>query len=98
MIVIEAVIVSLLGAALGIAIGILFGWAMQQALADLGFSVFAVPYGLLGVFAVIAALLGMVAAIAPAIRASRIRCWRRSRTSEEGGRGTPPIRWPACLD
>ena len=73
MIVIEAVIVSLLGAVLGIAIGILFGWAMQQALADLGFSVFAVPYGLLVVFAVIAALLGMVAAIAPAIRASRIK-------------------------
>ena len=46
---------------------------MQQALADLGFSVFAVPYGLLVVFAVIAALLGMVAAIAPAIRASRIK-------------------------
>ena len=73
MIVIEAVIVSLLGAVLGIVIGILFGWAMQQALADLGFSVFAVPYGLLVVFAVIAALLGMVAAIAPAIRASRIK-------------------------
>jgi putative ABC transport system permease protein len=73
MIVIEAVIVSLLGAVLGIAIGILFGWAMQQALADLGFSVFAIPYGLLVVFAVIAALLGMVAAIAPAIRASRIK-------------------------
>ncbi|HEX5937100.1 MAG TPA: FtsX-like permease family protein, partial [Actinomycetota bacterium] len=73
MIVIEAVIVSLLGAALGIAIGILFGWAMQQALADLGFSVLAIPYGLLVVFAVIAALLGMVAAIAPAVRASRIQ-------------------------
>jgi putative ABC transport system permease protein len=73
MIVIEAVIVSLLGAVLGIVIGILFGWAMQQALADLGFSVFAVPYGLLVVFAVIAALLGMVAAIAPAVRASRIK-------------------------
>ena len=56
---------------LGIAIGILFGWAMQQALADLGLRVRR-PYGLLVVFAVIAALLGMVAAIAPAIRASRI--------------------------
>jgi putative ABC transport system permease protein len=46
---------------------------MQQALADLGFSVFAIPYGLLVVFAVIAALLGIVAAIAHAIRASRIK-------------------------
>ncbi|HZB01124.1 MAG TPA: FtsX-like permease family protein [Actinomycetota bacterium] len=73
MIVIEAVIVSLLGALLGIAIGILFGWAMQLALADLGVSAFAVPWGLLVVFAIVAALLGLVASIAPAIRASRIR-------------------------
>jgi putative ABC transport system permease protein len=73
MIVIEAVIVSLLGAVLGIAIGILFGWAMQQALADLGVSHFSVPWGLLVVFAVLAALLGLVASIAPAIRASRIK-------------------------
>ena len=73
MIVTEAVIVSLLGAVLGIAIGLLFGWAMQQALADLGVSRLAVPWGLLATFAVIAALLGLVASIAPAIRASRIK-------------------------
>jgi putative ABC transport system permease protein len=73
MIVIEAIIVSLLGAALGIAIGILFGWAMQQALADLGFSRFAVPIWLLAGCAVIAAFLGLLASIAPAIRASRIQ-------------------------
>jgi putative ABC transport system permease protein len=73
MIVVEAVIVSLLGAVLGIAIGILFGWAMQQALADLGVSAFAVPWGLLVAFAVVAALLGLVASIAPAVRASRIK-------------------------
>jgi putative ABC transport system permease protein len=72
MIVIEAVIVSLLGAALGIAIGILFGWAMQQALADLGFSTFAVPVWLLAGSAVVAAFLGLLASIVPAIRASRI--------------------------
>jgi putative ABC transport system permease protein len=73
MIVIEAVIVSLLGAVLGIAIGILFGWAMQQALADLGVSSFAVPWDLLVVFAIVAAILGLIASIAPAIRASRIK-------------------------
>jgi putative ABC transport system permease protein len=73
MIVIEAVIVSLLGAALGIAIGILFGWAMQLALSDLGVSTFAVPWGLLVVFAVVAAILGLLASIAPAVRASRIK-------------------------
>lgn len=72
MIVVEAVIVSLLGAVLGIAIGILFGWAMQQALADLGVEVFAVPWGLLAGFAVVAALLGLIASIVPAVRASRI--------------------------
>ena len=73
MIVIEAVIVSLLGAVLGIVIGLLFGWAMQQALSDLGVSRLAIPWGLLVVFALIAALLGLVASIAPAIRASRIK-------------------------
>jgi putative ABC transport system permease protein len=73
MIVVEAVIVSLLGAVLGIAIGILFGWAMQQALADLGVSAFAVPWGLLVVFAVVAGVLGLFASIAPAVRASRIK-------------------------
>jgi putative ABC transport system permease protein len=73
MIVVEAVIVSLLGAVLGIAIGILFGWAMQQALADLGVEVFAVPWGLLAGFAVVAAALGLIASIAPAVRASRIQ-------------------------
>jgi putative ABC transport system permease protein len=73
MIVIEAIIVSLLGAVLGIAIGILFGWAMQQALADLGFSRFAVPVSLLAGCAIVAAFLGLLASIAPAIRASRIQ-------------------------
>ncbi len=73
MIVVEAVIVSLIGAVLGIAIGVLFGWAMQQALADLGVSRFAVPAGMLVAFAVVAAILGLVASIVPAVRASRIR-------------------------
>ncbi|MDQ4108573.1 MAG: FtsX-like permease family protein, partial [Actinomycetota bacterium] len=72
MVVIEAVIVSLLGATLGIAIGIVFGWAMQQALADLGVSHLTIPVGMLVGFAVVAALLGLLASIAPAIRASRI--------------------------
>jgi putative ABC transport system permease protein len=72
MVVIEAVIVSLLGATLGIAIGIVFGWAMQQALADLGVSHLTIPTGMLAAFAVVAAVLGLIASIAPAIRASRI--------------------------
>jgi putative ABC transport system permease protein len=72
MIVIEAVIVSLLGAVLGIGIGILFGWAMQQALADLGVSHLTIPTGMLAGFAVVAAVLGLLASIGPAIRASRI--------------------------
>ncbi|MGH2680920.1 MAG: ABC transporter permease [Actinomycetota bacterium] len=72
MIVIEAVIVSLLGALLGIGIGIVFGWAMQQALADLGVSHLTIPAGMLVGFAVVAAVLGLLASIGPAIRASRI--------------------------
>jgi putative ABC transport system permease protein len=72
MIVIEAVIVSLLGAALGIGIGIVFGWAMQQALADLGVSHLTIPTAMLAGFALVAAVLGLLASIGPAIRASRI--------------------------
>ena len=67
------VVLAVASMAGGIVIGLLFGWAMQQALSDLGVSRLAIPWGLLVVFAVIAALLGLVASIAPAIRASRIK-------------------------
>ena len=73
MIVLEAVIVSLLGAVLGIAIGLLFGWAMQLALSDLGVSRLRRAVGPPGRVRGGRGLLGLFASIAPAIRASRIK-------------------------
>jgi putative ABC transport system permease protein len=72
MIRVEAVIVALLGAILGLVVGILFGWALQQALSDLGIDRFAVPVGQLIVMLIAAALIGVVAAIWPARRAAKL--------------------------
>jgi putative ABC transport system permease protein len=69
---VEAVIVAVLGAILGLAIGILFGWAMQQALASVGFERFAIPTGQLIGMLIAAALLGVVAAILPARSAAQL--------------------------
>jgi putative ABC transport system permease protein len=69
---VEAVIIAILGAILGLGIGILFGWAMQQALADVGFERFAIPTGQLIAMLIAAGLLGVVAAILPAWRASKL--------------------------
>jgi putative ABC transport system permease protein len=72
MIRVEAVIIAVLGAVLGLAIGILFGWAMQQALKDLGINTLTIPVGQLVAMLVVAALLGVVAAIYPARRAAKL--------------------------
>ena len=40
----EASIVSVFGALMGIGLGIFFGWALIRALADIGFSVFVIPW------------------------------------------------------
>ena len=42
---VEAVIIAVFGAVLGLAIGIVFGWALQQALSDLGVTQLAIPVG-----------------------------------------------------
>jgi putative ABC transport system permease protein len=68
----EAVIVAVLGAVLGLVVGILFGWAMQQALSDVGIDRLAVPGGQLVFFLIAAGLLGVVAAIWPARRAAKL--------------------------
>ena len=72
MIRVEAVIIAVLGAVLGLAIGILFGWAMQQALKDLGINTLTIPVGQLVAMLIVAALLGVVAAIWPARRAAKL--------------------------
>jgi putative ABC transport system permease protein len=72
MIRVEAVIIAVLGAVLGLAIGILFGWAMQQALKDVGVSSLTIPVGQLAVMLIVAAFLGVIAAIWPARRAAKL--------------------------
>ena len=69
---VEAVIIAVLGAVLGLAIGILFGWAMVQALKDLGISTLKITVGQLVAMLIVAALLGVVAAIWPARRAAKL--------------------------
>ena len=68
----EAVIIAVFGAVLGIAIGILFGWALQQALADQGITELKIPVGQLLVYLVFAGLAGVLAAIWPARRAAKL--------------------------
>jgi putative ABC transport system permease protein len=69
---VEAVIIAVLGAVLGLAVGILFGWALQQALSDLGIDRLTIPVGQLIIMLVVAALIGVVAAIWPARRAAKL--------------------------
>ena len=72
MIRVEAVIIAVLGAVLGLAIGILFGWAMVQALKDVGIDRLTIPVGELIFMLIVAGLLGVVAAIWPARRAAKL--------------------------
>jgi putative ABC transport system permease protein len=68
----EAVIIAVLGAMLGLVLGIFFGWAMSRALANQGFSEFAIPASQLVLYVVAAAVAGIVAAILPGRRAARV--------------------------
>jgi putative ABC transport system permease protein len=72
MIRVEAVIIAVLGALLGLVVGILFGWAMQQALSDVGIDRLAIPVGQLVFMLIVAALIGVLAAIFPARRAAKL--------------------------
>ena len=67
----EAVIIAIFGASLGILIGILFGWALQQALANQGVTQLKIPVGQLVFYLVFAGLIGVLAAIGPARRAAK---------------------------
>jgi putative ABC transport system permease protein len=68
----ESVIIALFGTLLGLAIGLFFGWALVQALRDLGFGRLTVPVGQLAVVVVVAALAGVLAAWLPGRRAARL--------------------------
>ncbi|MDN3243599.1 ABC transporter permease [Glycomyces tritici] len=71
MVIVESVTIALFGAILGIAVGLGLGWALQNALADSGVDVFAVPVGLIAGYLAAAVLVGLLAAIAPAARAAK---------------------------
>src|SRR5690606_5384376 len=68
----EAVTVALFGAASGVALGLFLGWAMVEALAEEGFTSFAVPTGSLAIVLAVGALVGVLAAVRPARRAARL--------------------------
>ncbi|CNF79433.1 ABC transporter [Mycobacterium tuberculosis] len=72
MIRLESIMIAVFGAVLGMGIGVAFGAALQNALADQGLGVLAVPYGTLGVYLVVAAVIGVLAALWPAWRAGRM--------------------------
>ncbi|MCP9977077.1 ABC transporter permease [Actinomadura madurae] len=59
----ESIMIAVFGAALGMGIGVAFGAALQNALADQGLGVLAVPYGTLLVYLVVAAVIGVLAAL-----------------------------------
>ncbi|MER7546864.1 ABC transporter permease [Spirillospora sp. NPDC127506] len=72
MIRLESIMIAVFGAVLGMGIGVAFGAALQNALADQGLGVLAVPYGTLLVYLAVAAVIGVLAALWPAWRAGRM--------------------------
>ncbi|MGH2556603.1 MAG: FtsX-like permease family protein, partial [Actinomycetota bacterium] len=68
----ESVIIAVFGALLGTAVGVFFGWAMVQALKDVGISVLAIPGGQLVLYILLAGLAGVLAGIMPARRAAKL--------------------------
>jgi putative ABC transport system permease protein len=71
MVIVESVTIALFGAVLGVTVGLGLGWALQNALADSGVDVFAVPTTLIAGYLGAAVLVGLLAAIAPAARAAK---------------------------
>ncbi|MFI0374466.1 ABC transporter permease [Actinomadura sp. 1N219] len=72
MIRLESIMIAVFGAVLGMGIGVAFGAALQNALAEDGLGVLAIPYGTLAVYLVVAAVIGVLAALWPAWRAGRM--------------------------
>jgi putative ABC transport system permease protein len=76
MITVEAIVISVFGAALGLAVGTGLGAAVVRALRDEGITVLALPWEQMATYLGLAALVGVVAAVLPAIRAARINVLR----------------------
>lgn len=72
MVVLEAVLISLFGAALGIALGVAYGALLQKVLEPQGITDLAVPVGQIGWFLALAVAGGFLAALWPAASAARL--------------------------
>jgi len=72
MVVLEAVMISLYGAALGVALGLVYGALLQKVLEPQGVTVLAIPGGQIGWFLALSVVGGLVAALWPAFTASRL--------------------------
>lgn len=73
MIRLEAVVISLFGAALGVVIGIFLAWAVGSTLAEAmpGYALI-LPWDRIGIFLLLAAVVGVLAAMWPARSAARL--------------------------
>lgn len=68
----EAVIIAVFGGLVGVLVGLGFARAVVAALAEQGFTEFAIPAMEIGVWLLAAAFAGIIAAVLPAWRASRL--------------------------
>ncbi|MDA8434510.1 MAG: ABC transporter permease [Actinomycetales bacterium] len=72
MVVLEAVLISVFGAALGVVLGLVYGALLQKVLEPQGVTVLAIPTAQIGWFLGLSVVGGMVAALWPAFTASRL--------------------------
>ena len=72
MVVLEAVLISVFGAALGVALGLVYGALLQKVLEPQGVTVLAIPTAQIGWFLALSVVGGMLAALWPAFTASRL--------------------------
>ncbi|MGD9956516.1 MAG: ABC transporter permease [Candidatus Nanopelagicales bacterium] len=72
MVVLEAVMISVFGAALGVVLGVVYGSLLQKVLEPQGITQLAIPGGQIGWFLALAVVGGFVAALWPSITASRL--------------------------
>ncbi len=71
MITVEAMVITVFGAALGLAVGVGLGSAIVKGLADEGLTAVVLPWEQMGIYLVLGAVVGVIAAILPAVRAAR---------------------------
>jgi putative ABC transport system permease protein len=72
MVVLEAVLISLFGAALGVVLGVVYGSLLQKVLEPQGITDLAVPGDQILLFLALAVVGGLLAALWPAFTASRL--------------------------